>query len=74
LSLSFSWFLLLKLMIHEWWWRSFLCVGSSSGLFIYAYCLYYYYAFTDMSGFTQTSFFFVYMAFKCLWFLDARIC
>ncbi|KAK4416936.1 Transmembrane 9 superfamily member 3 [Sesamum alatum] len=28
---------------HEWWWRSFLC-GGSTGLFIYGYCLYYYYA------------------------------
>ncbi|KAJ4878008.1 Transmembrane 9 superfamily member 3 [Raphanus sativus] len=26
---------------HEWWWRSFMC-GGSTGLFIYAYCLYYY--------------------------------
>ncbi|KAE8710116.1 Transmembrane 9 superfamily member 2 [Hibiscus syriacus] len=43
---------------HEW---SFLC-GGSTGIFIYAYCLYYYYARSDMSGFMQTSFFFGYMA------------
>ncbi|KAK6125910.1 hypothetical protein DH2020_040347 [Rehmannia glutinosa] len=49
---------------HEWWWRSFLC-GGSTGLFIYAYCLYYYYARSDMSGFMQTSFFFGYMACVC---------
>ncbi|KAH8491946.1 hypothetical protein H0E87_021515 [Populus deltoides] len=46
---------------HRWWWRSFLC-GGSTGLFIYAYCFYYYYARTDMSGFMQTSFIFGYMA------------
>ncbi|XP_073289078.1 transmembrane 9 superfamily member 2-like [Primulina huaijiensis] len=28
---------------HEWWWRSFLC-GGSTGLFIYGCCLYYFYA------------------------------
>ncbi|KAJ0252827.1 hypothetical protein HA466_0119550 [Hirschfeldia incana] len=44
---------------HEWWWRSFVC-GGSTGLFIYVYCLYYYYARSDMSGFMQTSFFFGY--------------
>ncbi|KAA3466304.1 transmembrane 9 superfamily member 2-like [Gossypium australe] len=52
---------------HEWWWRSFLC-GGSTGLFIYAYCLYYYYARSDMSGFMQTSFFFGYMACICYGF------
>ncbi|KAI9384298.1 hypothetical protein POPTR_012G042300v4 [Populus trichocarpa] len=46
---------------HRWWWRSFLC-GGSTGLFIYAYCFYYYYALSDMSGFMQTSFIFGYMA------------
>ncbi|XWS75360.1 hypothetical protein CRYUN_Cryun01aG0080200 [Craigia yunnanensis] len=52
---------------HEWWWRSFLC-GGSTGLFIYAYCLYYYNARSDMSGFMQTSFFFGYMACICYGF------
>ncbi|KAE8684681.1 Transmembrane 9 superfamily member 2 [Hibiscus syriacus] len=52
---------------HEWWWRSFLC-GGSTGLFIYAYCLYYYVARSDMSGFMQTSFFFGYMACICYGF------
>ncbi|KAL1197129.1 Transmembrane 9 superfamily member 4 [Cardamine amara subsp. amara] len=52
---------------HEWWWRSLLC-GGSTGLFIYAYCLYYYYARSDMSGFMQTSFFFGYMACICYGF------
>ncbi|XP_075644369.1 transmembrane 9 superfamily member 2-like isoform X3 [Castanea sativa] len=52
---------------HEWWWRSFLC-GGSTGLFIYGYCLYYYHARSDMSGFMQTSFFFGYMACICYGF------
>ncbi|GMN51445.1 hypothetical protein TIFTF001_020596 [Ficus carica] len=52
---------------HEWWWRSFLC-GGSTGIFIYAYCLYYYNARSDMSGFMQTSFFFGYMACICYGF------
>ncbi|KAI6674285.1 hypothetical protein NL676_002191 [Syzygium grande] len=52
---------------HKWWWRSFLC-GGSTGLFIYGYCLYYYYARSDMSGFMQTSFFFGYMACVCYGF------
>ncbi|KAG4966527.1 hypothetical protein JHK85_041502 [Glycine max] len=47
--------------------RSFLC-GGSTGLFIYGYCLYYYYARSDMSGFMQTSFFFGYMACVCYGF------
>nr|XP_016505253.1 PREDICTED: transmembrane 9 superfamily member 2-like isoform X2 [Nicotiana tabacum] len=52
---------------HEWWWRAFLC-GGSTGLFIYGYCLYYYYARSDMTGFMQTSFFFGYMACICYGF------
>ncbi|KAK4484101.1 hypothetical protein RD792_011321 [Penstemon davidsonii] len=52
---------------HEWWWRSFLC-GGSTGIFIYGYCLYYYYARSDMSGFMQISFFFGYMACICYGF------
>ncbi|KAD2804450.1 hypothetical protein E3N88_37827 [Mikania micrantha] len=46
---------------HEWWWRSFFC-GGSTGLFIYGYCIYYYFWRSDMTGFMQTSFFFGYMA------------
>ncbi|KAF7816305.1 transmembrane 9 superfamily member 2-like [Senna tora] len=52
---------------HEWWWRSFIC-GGSTGLFIYGYCLYYYHARSDMYGFMQTSFFFGYMACICYGF------
>ncbi|KAG2449123.1 hypothetical protein HYH02_005871 [Chlamydomonas schloesseri] len=52
---------------HQWWWRSFLC-GGSTGIFVYGYCFYYYYARSDMSGFMQTSFFFGYMAMVCFGF------
>ncbi|THU53251.1 hypothetical protein C4D60_Mb10t12470 [Musa balbisiana] len=52
---------------HEWWWRSYLC-GGSTGLFVYGYCFYYYFARSDMSGFMQTSFFFGYMACICYGF------
>lgn len=49
------------------WWRSFLC-GGSTGLFVYGYCFYYYFARSDMSGFMQTSFFFGYMLMVCFGF------
>ncbi|KAJ8470526.1 hypothetical protein OPV22_024869 [Ensete ventricosum] len=52
---------------HEWWWRSVLC-GGSTGLFIFFYCIYYYQARSDMSGFMQTSFFFGYMTCICYGF------
>lgn len=48
----------------RWWWRSFLC-GGSTGIFIYGYCFYYYHARSDMNGFMQTSFFFGYNAVVC---------
>lgn len=50
---------------HQWWWRSFLCGGSTS-LFVYGYCFYYYHRRSDMSGFMQTSFFFGYNLMICL--------
>lgn len=52
---------------HAWWWRSVLC-GGSTGIFIFFYCLYYYHARSDMSGFMQTSFFFGYMTCICYGF------
>jgi len=45
---------------HRWWWRS-LFYGGSTGLFVYAYCFFYYYNRSEMSGMLQTSFFFGYM-------------
>lgn len=52
---------------HEWWWRSVLC-GGSTGVFIFVYCFYYYYARSDMNGFMQTSFFFGFMSCVCFGF------
>jgi len=45
---------------HRWWWRS-LFSGGSTGLFVYAYCFFYYFGRSGMFGFMQTSFFFGYM-------------
>ncbi|BBN04783.1 ABC-2 type transport system permease protein [Marchantia polymorpha subsp. ruderalis] len=52
---------------HRWWWRSVLC-GGSTGLFIFGYCFYYYFARSEMSGFMQTSYFFGYMSCVCFGF------
>jgi MFS family permease len=52
---------------HRWWWRSFLC-GGSTGLFVYAYAIYYFVARSDMSGLMQTAFYFGYNAMVCLAF------
>ncbi|KAF6150802.1 hypothetical protein GIB67_020885 [Kingdonia uniflora] len=52
---------------HEWWWRPVLC-GGFTGVFIFSYYLYYYYARSNMSGFMQTSFFFGYMTCICYGF------
>ncbi|CAD7700344.1 unnamed protein product [Ostreobium quekettii] len=49
---------------HRWWWRSFLC-GGSTGAFIFVYCFYFYFQRSTMSGFMQTSFFFGYMGVVC---------
>ena len=44
---------------HRWWWRSFLC-GGSTGLYVYAYAIYFFLARSNMSGLLQTSFYFGY--------------
>ena len=46
---------------HRWWWRSFLS-GGSVGVFIFAYCFFYYFNHSGMSGVLQTAFYFLYMA------------
>nr|GMD21801.1 transmembrane 9 superfamily member 3 isoform X1 [Ipomoea batatas] len=46
---------------HKWWWRSFLC-GGSTGVYIFGYAIYYYVQRSYMEGFMQISFFFGYMA------------
>ncbi|CAM6118491.1 unnamed protein product [Calypogeia fissa] len=52
---------------HEWWWRAVFC-GGSTGFFVYAYCFYYYFARSGMSGWLQGSFFFGYMGCVCYGF------
>ncbi len=37
---------------HRWWWRAFLC-GGSTGLFVFGYCFFYYHFRSDMNGFMQ---------------------
>eukprot|EP00798_Chlamydomonas_sp_ICE-L_P021840 gene21840-28870_t len=49
---------------HRWWWRSFVC-GGSTGLFVFGYCFYYYFVRSDMTGLMQTSFFFGYNGLVC---------
>jgi len=49
---------------HRWWWRSFLC-GGSTGLFVLGYCFFYYHFRSSMDGFMQASFFFGFNAIVC---------
>ncbi|KAL2511092.1 Transmembrane 9 superfamily member 5 [Abeliophyllum distichum] len=48
---------------HEWWWRSVLC-GGSTAIFMFAYCIYFYFK-SNMSGVLQTFIFFGYSACMC---------
>jgi hypothetical protein len=45
---------------HQWWWRSFFNGGATS-VFVYLYSIYYYLFRSHMSGFLQTTVYFVYM-------------
>ncbi|XP_062113191.1 transmembrane 9 superfamily member 2-like [Humulus lupulus] len=49
---------------HKWWWRSFVC-GGSIGLYVYGFCIHYYYNRSDWTGSLQLSFFFGYMGCIC---------
>lgn len=46
---------------YRWWWRSFFS-GSATGVFMYAYAVFYYVRRSEMSGALQATFFFGYMA------------
>jgi len=52
---------------HRWWWSSFLS-GGSTGLFIFAYSIFYYIYRSKMSGMLQTSFYFSWMSVACYFF------
>jgi hypothetical protein len=45
---------------HQWWWRSFFNGGATS-VFVYLYSIYYYLFRSHMTGFLQTTVYFVYM-------------
>jgi hypothetical protein len=49
---------------HRWWWRSYMC-GGSTGFFVYGYAIYYFVAKSNMSGFMQTAFYFGYNFIVC---------
>jgi len=52
---------------HRWWWSAFL-TGGSTGLFVYAYAIFFYFYRSKMSGLLQGSFYFAYMAIICYFF------
>ncbi|GAB7353167.1 hypothetical protein MBLNU459_g3698t1 [Dothideomycetes sp. NU459] len=49
---------------YHWWWHSFL-VGSSSSLWIFAYCVYYYFYHLHIQGFVSSLLFFAYSGLAC---------
>jgi len=51
---------------YRWWWSSFLN-GGSTGIFIYAYSVFYY-KYSSMMGTLQSSFYFAYMLLVCFFF------
>ncbi len=54
---------------YHWWWRSFLTAGSS-GLYLFAYSIMYFFTQLDIAGFIPTLIYFTYMlVFAALFFL-----
>jgi len=54
---------------YHWWWRSFLTSGSS-GLYLFAYSIMYFYTQLEIAGFVPTLIYFTYMGvFATLFFL-----
>ena len=54
---------------YHWWWRSFLTAGSS-GLYLFAYSIMYFFTQLDIIGFVPTLIYFTYMlVFAVLFFL-----
>lgn len=50
---------------YEWWWQSFL-VGGSSSVWIFMYCIWYYFAKLHITGFLSSILFFTYSFLACL--------
>jgi len=57
-------YLQLSMENHNWWWTS-LMSGGATAFFIYAYCFYFLYSESRMSGFFQVSYYFGYMLLIC---------
>uniref|UniRef100_A0A7S4G828 Transmembrane 9 superfamily member n=1 Tax=Eutreptiella gymnastica TaxID=73025 RepID=A0A7S4G828_9EUGL len=57
-------YLQLSMENHEWWWTA-LTSGGATSFFIYAYCFYFLYSESKMSGFFQVSYYFGYMLLIC---------
>ena len=54
---------------YQWWWRSFLTAGSS-GLYLFAYSIMYFFTQLDIIGFVPTLIYFTYMfIFSALFFV-----
>ena len=51
---------------YRWWWRSFLS-GSMTGIFMFAYSVFYWY-YSDMSGVLQYVKYFAYVSLSCYLF------
>lgn len=49
---------------HDWWWRSFL-VGGSSAVWVFAYCVWYYFFKLNITGFVSSMLFFGYSLMAC---------
>ena len=56
--------LLTRLQNYNWWWQSFL-VGGSSSIWIFAYCVWYFYFKLHITGFVSTMLFFTYSFIAC---------
>ncbi|KAF3767847.1 hypothetical protein M406DRAFT_106769 [Cryphonectria parasitica EP155] len=50
---------------YQWWWQSFL-VGGASSLWIFMYCIWYYFAKLHITGFVSSMLFFTYSFIACL--------
>ncbi|KAK7751550.1 hypothetical protein SLS62_006500 [Diatrype stigma] len=49
---------------HRWWWQSF-CVGGASSLWVFAYCVWYYFASLRVEGLVSAVLFFAYSFMAC---------
>jgi len=57
-------YLQLSMENHQWWWMS-LVSGGATAFFVYAYCFYFLYSESKMSGFFQVSHYFGWMLLIC---------